>query len=140
MPNALQATCEDACVWARTLGFEDRMKKAFRLRADQDQQLACGYGACIATDMITVEGRRVGFMYRERADDAMDSGWRFLSGHESQEYMDDSENHAMYDINTIANYDPEIIPFLESAIGSAFERDPTSGQFRTVEFSPDEGE
>ena len=113
-------------------------RRAFRLPADQIQPLACGYGACIATDMITVEGRRVGFMYREKADDAVDSGWRFLSGHESQEYMDDAENLALYDINTIANYDPEIIPFLESAIGSAFERDPTSGQFRAAEFSPDD--
>ena len=116
------------------------MKKAFRIHADQIQPLACGYGACIATDTITVEGRRVGFMYRERPDSAPDSGWRFLSGDESQEYMDDAENLAMYDINTIANYDQDIIPFLESTIGSAFERDPTSGGFRTVEFSPDEDE
>jgi hypothetical protein len=122
------------------VGIEDCMKKSFRLRADQIQPLACGYGACIATDMITVESRRVGFMYREKADDAVDSGWRFLSGHESQEYMDDAENHAVYDINTVANYDPEIIPFLASAIGSAFERDPASGQFRAVEFSPDRDE
>jgi hypothetical protein len=114
------------------------MKKTFRLRADQIQSLAYGYGACIATDMITVEGRRVGFMYRENADDAVDSGWRFLSGHESQEYLDDVENHAVYDINTIANYDPEIIPFLQSATGSAFERDPTSGRFRAAEFPADE--
>lgn len=116
------------------------MKKVFRLRADQIQPLACGYGACIATDMITVEGRRVGFMYRQRPDNEVDSGWRFSSGHESQEYMDDAENHAMYDINTIANYDPEIIPFLESAIGSAFERHSASGQFHAVDFSPDEEE
>jgi hypothetical protein len=52
--------------------------------------------------------------------------------------MDDAENLAVYDINTIANYDPEIIAFLESAIGSAFERDPISGQFRAAEFSPDD--
>ena len=116
------------------------MKKAFRLSADQIQPLACGYGSCIATDMITVEGRRVGFMYRQEPDNAVDSGWRFASGHESQEYMDDAENHAMYDINTIANYDPEIIPLLESAIGAAFERDPASGQFHAVDFSPDEDE
>jgi hypothetical protein len=116
------------------------MKKTFRLRADQIQSLACGYGACIASDMITVEGRRVGFMYRETADDAVDSGWRFLSGHESQEYLDDAHNHAVYDINTIANYDPEIIPFLDSAIGSAFERDPLSGPFRAAEFPPNEDE
>jgi len=34
-----------------------------------------------------------------------------------------SSNHAIYDVNTIANYDPEIIPFLNAPIGSAFERD-----------------
>lgn len=79
-------------------------------------------------------------MYREKADHDVDSGWRFLSGLESQEYMDDASNHAMYDINTIANYDPEIIPFIQSPVGSAFERDPASGQFRAVEFSPDEEE
>jgi hypothetical protein len=75
-----------------------------------------------------------------KAHDAGDSGWRFLSGHESQEYMDVAENHAVYDINTIANYDPEIIPFLASVTGSAFERDPTSGQFQSTEFSSDEEE
>ena len=48
--------------------------------------------------------------------------WCFMSGHESQEYMDEPSNHAVYDVNTIANYDPEIIPFLNAPIGSAFER------------------
>jgi hypothetical protein len=49
-------------------------------------------------------------MYREKPDNDVDSGWRFLSGHESQEYMNAAESHAIYDINTIANYDPEVIP------------------------------
>lgn len=52
--------------------------------------------------------------------------------------MDDPENLALYDVNTIANYDPDVIPFLEAAVGSAFERDPESGQFLATEFSPDE--
>jgi len=45
-----------------------------------------------------------------------------MSGYESQEYMDEPTNHAIYDVNTIANYDPEIVPFLNAPIGSAFER------------------
>jgi len=68
-------------------------------------------------------------MYGEGPDDDVDRGWRFFAGTESQEYLDDPNNLAIYDVNTIANYDPEIIPFLDAPIGSAFERDPQSGRF-----------
>jgi hypothetical protein len=87
--------------------------------------------------MITVDGRKVGFMYREEPDNEIDSGWRFVSGFESQEYMDDPDNHAIYDVNTIANYDPEIIPLLEAPIGSAFERADGTGPLLEIEdFEP----
>jgi len=96
--------------------------KDFKLKAEQIKELAKGHGGCIATDMITVEGKLVGYMYREEPNNPMDSGWRFMSGYESQEYMAKPGNHAVYDVNTIANYDPEIIPFLNAPIGSSFER------------------
>jgi hypothetical protein len=96
--------------------------KNFKLKAEQIKTLANGHGGCIATDMITVDGKQVGYMYREVPRNPQDSGWRFMSGSESQEYMDEPNNHAIYDVNTIANYDPEIIPFLNAPIGSAFER------------------
>ena len=102
--------------------MSDPRNKAFRIRADQIKELATGHGACIASDMITVDGRRVSFMYRETPEDDIDSGWRFFSGYESQEYMDDPDNHALYDVNTIANYDRDIIPLLEAPFGSVFER------------------
>jgi hypothetical protein len=73
-------------------------------------------------------------MYREEADFPEDSGWRFLAGDESDEYMDDADHHGLYEVNTIANYDPEIIPFIESPPGSCFVRDP-----RTQQFMPDYG-
>jgi hypothetical protein len=102
--------------------------KRFRLKAADIRPLAQGLGSCIASDHITVDGKPVGFMYRESPDHAHDSGWRFLSGTESQEYLDKSENWAMYDVNTIANYDPAIIEFLKAPIGSAYGRD-DSGKF-----------
>ena len=108
--------------------------KRFKLGADAIRPLAEGHGACFATDMITVEGRRVAFMYRQAPDNDVDSGWRFLSGYESDAYMDDSENHGIYDVNTIANYDPDIIPFLSAPEGSAFERRDGSGPFEAVAF------
>jgi hypothetical protein len=111
----------------------DPRNKKFRRTADQIRPIATGYGACFATDMITVEGRKVAFMYREHPDRDVDSGWRFLSGLESDEYMNDPDNVAVYDVNTIANYDPDIVPFLEAPVGSAFERENGVGRFVEVD-------
>ncbi len=113
-------------------------KKQFALRADQIKPLAEGRGGCFATDMITVEGRKVGYMYREKPDNDTDSGWRFMAGNESEDYMNNPDNHSIYDVNTIANYDPDIIPLLDKPAGSAFERDAGSGKFVPVEFEPPE--
>lgn len=107
-------------------------KKKFALRADQIEPRAKNRGACFATDMITVEGRKVGYMYREEPRNDQDSGWIFTAGRESQEYMDDAANHGVYDVNTIANYDPDIIPFLDAPPGTAFERRARSGRFTQV--------
>ena len=98
------------------------MVKSFKLNSDELKSIAVGFGSCIATDHITVTGHKVGYMYREESNDKLDNGWRFLSGEETQEYMDNPENHAMYDLNTIANYDPDIIPFIELPIGTECER------------------
>lgn len=113
-----------------------RAEKSFLIPGEDIKTLAAGHGACIASDMITVEGRKVAFMYREPPDNDVDSGWRFLSGYESSEYMDDPENHGAYDVNTIANYDREIIPLLKSPHGSAFERLAGTGPFVEVDFEP----
>lgn len=108
------------------------MNERFRLRAEEIAPLATGRGACIASNMITQDGRAVAFMYRQAATDAGDSGWVFLSGHESDAYMNDPANLALYDVNTIANYDRDIIPFLDAPIGAAFEREGGAGPLARV--------
>ena len=94
------------------------MAKRFYLDASQIRQIATGHGSCIASDHITVEGKRVGFMYRQEPGGVGDSGWVLLSGEEPQAYLDDADNLALYDINTIANCDPSIIPLLSAPIGT----------------------
>jgi hypothetical protein len=107
-------------------------QRLYAIPAEQIKPLAEGHGACFATNMITIGDRGVGYMYREQPDSEADSGWRFFSGHESQEYVDNPDNTQMYDVNTIANYDPDIVPFLGSPPGSAFERD-ERGEFVQVQ-------
>lgn len=111
------------------------MAKKFAMSRDQIRSLAPGHGLCFATDKITVEGQRVGYMYREEPDKDNDSGWRFMAGSESQAYMNNPDNLSLYDVNIIANYDPDIIPFLDAPIGSAFER-PNGDDFVEVDHAP----
>ncbi len=61
-------------------------------------------------------------MYREKPNQEMDSGWRFFAGDESQEYANNPDKLAIYEVNTICNYDQAIIPFLDAPFGSAFGR------------------
>ena len=96
------------------------------------------YDGCIATDRITVDGLPVGYMYREKPEDGAwfggyDSGWRFTAGDESDEYMQTVENSGIYKLNTICQYDPDIVPLLHAPYGTAYIRD-ENGVFQEESF------
>lgn len=113
--------------------------KNYRLDGDKIRDLATGYGACIASDRVTVDGEKVGIMCRQYPDNDIDSGWRFLAGDESDEYMDEPSLHAVFDVNTIANYDPAIIPYLDLPVGADLDRLPGTDEFVPVlHDAPDE--
>lgn len=78
---------------------------------------------CIVSDKITKEGYKVGYMIREKPIDTYpDSGWRFMAGNEKEEYMNNPDNHHVFAINTICNYDKDIIPYLHADAGNAYIR------------------
>ena len=84
-----------------------------------------GPEGCFATNRITVDGEKVGYMYREVPDadsELPDSGWRLFAGDENDEYTDNPDNINIFSLNTICNYDPDIIPYLDAPYGSAFVR------------------
>lgn len=77
---------------------------------------------CIVSDKITKEGFKVGYMYRDEPNsDYPDSGWRFYAGNED-DYTGNSSNYHVFAINTVCNYDNDIIPYLHSPVGTAFIR------------------
>lgn len=108
------------------------MDKVFKIKPEDMKRIVDDERGCLATDKITVEGMKVGFMYRERLDEDIenDSGWRFLSGTEDQDYVDDNDNSEILTINQVANYDAAIIPYLKSKIGSSWERVEGTDKFR----------
>ena len=85
--------------------------------------VAKGPQGCFATNRITVDGKRIGYMYREEPDfesDFPDSGWRFFAGDETEEYTDNPDNINVFSLNTICNYDSAIIPYLKAPFGTSF--------------------
>ena len=111
-------------------------EKKFKIPGEQIKRLISSMGGCMASDKILVDGERIGYMYRERPKSDYASGWCFFSGTEDQEYTDDPNHFAIYNVNTVANHDPDIIPYLESEFGRAYERISGTSKFREVPFAP----
>ena len=102
-----------------------RKPKKFALRAEDIRSILDWEGpeGCFASDRITVDGCRVGYMYREPPEEAFaDSGWRFFEGNENKKYVQNPNKFGIYTLNTICNYDPDIIPLLNAPYGTAFVR------------------
>ena len=104
--------------------------KEYKLKREEIVKLIELKGGCIASDRITVEGLKIGYMYRENPSNESDSGWRFFAGDEDENYTSNPDNFGVFDLNTICNYDDTIIPFLESEIGSSFEK--VNGRFNKI--------
>jgi len=107
-------------------------EKIFILSENEIQDIIKSIGYCYVSDKITVDGMNVGFMYREKPYDNDDSGWRFLSGTETEEYIDDNNNLMIFDVNTVANYDKAIIPYIKNKVGSELERIENTDKFRFI--------
>jgi hypothetical protein len=89
-------------------------------------------GYVIASKKITGENKKIAWMYREEPSDPQDSGWRFFSGEEDQEYANNPENFEIYDIHTILKIDDSIQEHLLSNYGSSFEKN-NAGFFIKIE-------
>ena len=101
------------------ISFNERKDDFIKIKVEKliDWNEPNGEG-CIVSDKITKEGFKVGYMYREEPTAGNpDSGWRLMAGNEDDEYMNNSNNHHIFAINTVCNYDQDIIPYLKSKIG-----------------------
>ena len=87
---------------------------------------------CFVTHRVLYDGAPVGYLYREEPDVDEDSGWRFMSGDESDEYMDSSNNISFVSLGAVLREDDRIVDLLEEPIGSAFEFNYATNSFVPV--------
>jgi hypothetical protein len=87
---------------------------------------------CFVTQRIMKDGQKIGYLYREEPDREEDSGWRFLCGDESDEYMDDSENICLVSLGAVLREDDRVLGLLDAPVGAAFEFDVSKGDFVPV--------
>lgn len=87
------------------------------------------FGFVLATKRLVVGKRKVRYMYREKATNPQDSGWRFFCGDEDDEYVNNSDNIAICDINTILEIDKSVLPYLNCSTGIALEREDENATF-----------
>jgi hypothetical protein len=106
--------------------------KDSKLKPEQQAVLMLDHGQCMATDKITVAGAVISYMYRENPNFEFDSGWRFFSGKETQANVNNPRNSGIHEVNTIANNDRAIIPYLQMLIGTELVRKLNSNEFREV--------
>ncbi len=106
--------------------------KKFKIKGEDIVQFIEPIGGCFATDKITVDGEQVEYMYREKPEFEEDSGWRFLSGTETQDYADNPDNWLIYDVNTIINYDKAIMKYIDLPIGTELERIKGTDEFKRI--------
>ena len=96
-------------------------EKEFKIKKNQLKRIiSTDLGTGIASDDIMVSGKPVKVMERMELinDHEKFSGWVFMSGEESQEFLDSPLNSGVYNLNTIANYDKSIIPHLDKPVGT----------------------
>lgn len=130
---------DNGSAWGSGLWYAPPREKEYRLWPSQLRTYLIGWEGptgCFATDHITVLGKKVGWCYREEVDSNFpDSGWRFFSGEEDDDYVNDLAHTEVYHLNTICNYDPDIRPLLSAPYGTAFMRD-ADGKFRATVVDP----
>lgn len=91
--------------------------------------LAAALGRCIVSKTVSEGGAPIGFMYREEPVFEQDSGWRFFSGDETDEFAANPENFGVYDISDVTRNHPSVAEWLAQPAGTAWETD-ENGEFQ----------
>lgn len=92
---------------------------------------------CFVNNQILYDGELPNYLYREEPmendeeRDYIDTGWRIMTGKETDEYMDNEDNFSFVSLGAVLSRDDSIIKILESEVGTSFERN-SDGVFEII--------
>jgi hypothetical protein len=79
---------------------------------------------CIISHKILMDNERIGLLYRNEEikleNGRKDSGWCFMSGNESEAYLNDPENFTFTTLGKVLNLNDAFIQFLDEPEGSEY--------------------
>lgn len=75
-------------------------------------------GACIVSKRILNGTGYLKWAIREKSVNSTDNGWRFFSATDDAEYVNNPDNLAICDYNTVAEIEPAIIAIYLFPVGS----------------------
>lgn len=90
-------------------------------------------GGVMITNMVMVDNYPVRFLYRQNPNLTHDSGWRLLSGLETQEYVNNAANWYIYNASSVVKRDNSIGPLLLNPVGSVFGRKSQNDDWNEVD-------
>lgn len=111
---------DDKAIWAM---FKWQTPKPYFNGFRPSEDLVDENIACFVTNRISLDGCQIKYMEKQLPNpNYPDSGWKFMAGDETVEYLSDTSNVAVFPLNLIANYDKEILPLLDAPVGSVYVR------------------
>jgi hypothetical protein len=79
---------------------------------------------CIVSNKILMDNERIGLLYRNEVikleNGRTDSGWCFMSGNESEAYLNNPENFTFTTLGKVLNLNDAFIQFLDEPEGSEY--------------------
>jgi hypothetical protein len=99
---------------------------------DNEGKLDQYFMKCYVSNHIMKDGYKVGRLYKEEPENESETGWTFMSDHETQEYVDDYQNLQYISIGKVLNLDNSFIHLLDEPVGSEFARDEITGAYYSI--------
>lgn len=89
---------------------------------------------CLATSLVIGPNRQpIRFAFRENPENRDDSGWRFYSGYEDEEFESDSSNYKICPLDGILDMQPDLKAVIDSPAGTAWEMSPGDIEWKKVD-------
>ncbi len=78
-------------------------------------------GGCIVSKNILEGNGQLRWCVRENSINPADNGWRFFSDIDTEDYLDDPNNLAVCDYNTVINIEPAVLAIYSLPVGTDIE-------------------